>query len=199
MDNLQLSINHHYLYGNYVKEKTMKKTHRVLFFKPILNWILGHCYVLLLLILIGITYILLPFFKDSIVILFGNRNIVLSSFQENLISGLIVTAVPPLVTGIFYLIRRNSKNAGRIKRKVYNICTYIYTNVHIPKVLKNFISSVVNLFYFHGRKTIQAQQYVVNDILNSLNSTARSQKRVYWVKGNSYSGKTTTILNLLIA
>lgn len=198
MDNLQLSINHHYLYGNYVKENTMKKTHRVLFFKPILNWILGHCYVLLLLILIGITYILLPFFKDSIVILFGNRNIVLSSFQENLISGLIVTAVPPLVTGIFYLIRRNSKNAGRIKRKVYNICTYIYTNVHIPKVLKNFISSVVNLFYFHGRKTIQAQQYVVNDILNSLNSTARSQKRVYWVKGNSYSGKTTTILNLLI-
>lgn len=176
----------------------MRKKHRVLFFKPILNWILGHYHTLLLLISIGIAFILFPLFKNNIIIFFNDRNIVLSSFQENIFSGLIVTAFSSLLTGICYLIRRNSKNARWIKRKTYNICTYIYKNVHIPKALKNFISYMVNLFYFHNRETIQTQQYVVNDILNSLSNTISSQKRVYWVKGSSYSGKTTTILNLLI-
>lgn len=176
----------------------MKKKQRVLFFRPILNWILSHCYTILLLVLIGITFVLLVLFKNNIVVFLNGRNIVLSTLQENVLSGLIVTAIPSLITGICYLIRKNSKNARWIKRKTYNICTYIYKNVHIPRTLKNFISDMVNLFYFHNRETIQAQQYVVNDILDSLNNTTLSQKRVYWVKGNSYSGKTTTILNLLI-
>lgn len=176
----------------------MKRKHRVLFFKPVLNWILGHCYTILLLVLIGITFVLLPLFKDNIVVLLDGRNIVLSTFQENVLSGLIVTAIPSLITGICYIIRKNSKNARWIKRKTYNICTYIYKNAHIPRALKNFISDMVNLFYFHNRETIQTQQYVVNDILDSLSNSTLLQKRVYWVKGNSYSGKTTTILNLLI-
>lgn len=176
----------------------MKKKHRVLFFKPILNWILGHCYTLLLFVLIGIIFVLLPLLKNYIVVFLNGHNIILSSLQENILSGLIVTAIPSLLTGIFYLIRRNSKNARWIKRKMYNMCTYIYTYMHIPKVLKNFISNMVNLFYFHNRETIHTQQYVVDDILNSLSNTALFQKRVYWVKGSPYSGKTTTILNLLI-
>lgn len=176
----------------------MRKKHRVLFFKPILNWILGHCYTILLLVLVGVAFVLLPLFKNYIVFFFNVRNIVLSTFQENVLSGLIVTTIPSLITGVCYLIRKNSKNAKWIKRKMYNICTYIYKNVHIPRTLKIFISDMVNLFYFHNRETIQSQQYVVNDILDSLCNTTLPQKRVYWVKGNSYSGKTTTILNLLI-
>lgn len=176
----------------------MRKKNRVLFFKPIIDWILGHCYTLLLFTLIGITFVLLPIFKNNIIFLLNGNNIILSSFQEDILSGLIVTAIPSLLTGICYLIRRNSKNARWIKRKTYNICTYIYKNIHIPRVLKNCISNIVNLFYFHNRETIQTQQSVVNDILNSLSNTTMSQKRVYWIEGSSYSGKTTTILNLLI-
>lgn len=170
----------------------------MLFFKPILNWILGHCYTILLLVLIGVTFALLSLFKNNIVVFFYGRNIVLSTFQENVLSGLVVTVIPSLITGIYYLIRKNSKNTRWIKRKTYNICTYVYKNVYIPRKFKNFISSMVNLFYFHNRETIQTQQHVVNNILDSLSNTTLLQKRIYWLKGNSYSGKTTTVLNLLI-
>lgn len=176
----------------------MKKKHRVLFFKPALNWILGHCYTILLLVLIGVALILFLFFKNRIVNFLNGHNIVLSTLQENVLSGLIVFVVSLLIGGVGHFIRKNSKNARWIKRKTYNVCTYIYKNIHIPTVLKNFISNMVNLFYFHNRETIQAQQNVVNNILDSLSNTELPQKKVYWVKGNSYSGKTTTVLNLLI-
>ena len=116
----------------------MKKKHRVLFFKPILNWILGHCYTILLLVLIGVTFALLSLFKNNIVVFFYGRNIVLSTFQENVLSGLVVTVIPSLITGIYYLIRKNSKNTRWIKRKTYNICTYVYKNVYIPRKFKNY-------------------------------------------------------------
>lgn len=176
----------------------MKKKHRVLFFKPTLNWILGHCYTILLLALIGVALVLLSFLKNRIIIFLNGHNIVLSAFQEKVLLGLIEAGVPLLIGGIGHFIRKNAKNARWIKRKTYNVCTYIYKNIHIPTVLKNFISNIVNLFYFHNRETIQAQQYVVNDILDSLCNTGLPQKKIYWVKGNSYSGKTTTVLNLLI-
>lgn len=176
----------------------MRKKHRVLFFKPILNWILGHCYTVLLIVLIGITFLLFPFFKNLIWGLLNKYKITLSSFQEDILSGLIVTVIPSLLTGFCFLLKGNSKNSKWIKRKFYNICTYLYKNVHIPKVLKNLISNIVNIFYFHNRELIQTQQYVVDDILNSLNTITISNKHIYWIKGTSYSGKTMTILNLLI-
>lgn len=176
----------------------MKKKHRVLFFKPILNWILGHSYTVLLFFLIGITFILFSVFKYNIIIFLTNHKIILSSLEEDILSGLIVTVIPSLLTGICFLIRRNSIKSGGIKRKIYNICAYLYRSVHIPKVFKNMIFNAVNLFYFHNRELIQSQQYVVDNILNSLNNTTLPQQRIYWIKGNSYSGKTTTILNLLI-
>lgn len=176
----------------------MRKKHRVLYFKPIINWILGHCYMLLLIVLIGIALLLHPFFQNHIEIYLSNNQIVLSSLQENILSGLIVTVIPTLLTGLIYLAKRNSKNSGWIKRKLYNICTYLYKNVHIPKIIKDLISDVVNLFYFHNRELIYKQQSVVDGILDSLNNTTISRKRIYWIKGSTYSGKTTTILNLLI-
>nr|WP_318702828.1 hypothetical protein [uncultured Acetatifactor sp.] len=176
----------------------MKKKHRVLFFKPVLNWILGHFYTVLILIFVGITLLLLPLFKSYIVNLLTVYCITLSPFQENILSGLIVAIIPSILTGICFLLKKNSSDARWIKRKLYNACTYLYKNLHAPRVLKNTISYLVNLFYFHNRKLIKTQQYIVNDILNSLNSTTSSQNRVYWIQGSSYSGKTTTILNLLI-
>ncbi|HBI62639.1 MAG TPA: hypothetical protein DDY31_15755, partial [Lachnospiraceae bacterium] len=149
----------------------MKKKHRVLFFKPALNWILGHCYTILLLVLIGVALILFLFFKNRIVNFLNGHNIVLSTLQENVLSGLIVFVVSLLIGGVGHFIRKNSKNARWIKRKTYNVCTYIYKNIHIPTVLKNFISNMVNLFYCHNRETIQAQQNVVNNILDSLSNT----------------------------
>ncbi len=176
----------------------MKKKHQVLFFKPLLNWILGHCYTVLLIALIGVTFLLLPFLKNHIMSFLTNHKINLSSFQENILSGLIVAVIPSLLTGICFLIKGNFKNSRRIKRKLYNTCAFLYRNMHVPQVLKKIISYLVNLFYFHNRELIQPQQYVVDDILSSLNNMAPSQKQVYWIQGSSYSGKTTTILNLLI-
>lgn len=176
----------------------MKKKHRVLFFKPILNWILGHCYTILLIILIGIAFLTFPLLKNLIFVLLKKYKITLSSFQEDILSGLIVTIIPSLLTSVCFLVKGNSKNSRWIKRNFYNICTYLYKNIHIPKVLKNLISNIVNIFYFHDRALIQTQQYVVDDILNSLNTITISNKHVYWIKGTSYSGKTMTVLNLLI-
>ena len=112
----------------------MRKKHRVLFFKPILNWILGHCYTVLLIVLIGITFLLFPFFKNLIWGLLNKYKITLSSFQEDILSGLIVTVIPSLLTGFCFLLKGNSKNSKWIKRKFYNICTYLYKNVHIPQL-----------------------------------------------------------------
>ena len=124
--------------------------------------------------------------------------ICLSSFQEAVLSGLIVTGVSALLTWIFYLIKGNLKEAQWIKRNVYNKCRFLYKNVHIPNIARRIIAYLVNLFYFHNRELIHKQQCIVENILNDLNNTLFSPPKVYWIQGSSYSGKTTTVLNLLI-
>ena len=176
----------------------MKKKNRVLFFKPILNWILGNSYIVLLLIFIGLAVIFLPVIKKYAIMFLCNYKITLSSFQENILSGLIVTAIPSLLTAVCYLIKNSHGNSRRIKRKIYNTGSFLYRDPHVPTTIKKIISYLVNLFYFHNRELIESQQYVIDNILESLTYTGPTKKRIYWIEGSSYSGKTTTILNLLI-
>ena len=176
----------------------MRKRNKVLYFKPILNWILEHCYSILMIILIEILAFLLNFFKKDIIFIFKSCNIHLSSLQENVFSTLVATGISGGITGGLFLIRNNSKCSKQIKRKIYNRCVGLYKNIHIPKLFKRLISYLVNLFYFYNREPIQQQQYIVDEILNSLNTSTSNSKRLYWIQGSPYSGKTTTILNLLI-
>lgn len=176
----------------------MKKKNRVLFFKPLFNWILGHSYIVLLLIFIVLAIIFLPFLKKYAMLFLCNYKITLSPFQENILSGLIVTAIPSSLTVICYLIKSTHGNSRRIKRKMYNIGSFLYRDPHVPTIIKKVISYLVNLFYFHNRELIESQQYVIDNILESLTYNISTKKRIYWIEGSSYSGKTTTILNLLI-
>ena len=176
----------------------MKRKNRVLFFKPLFNWILGHSYIVLLLIFIALAITFHPVIKKYAMLFLHNYKITLSPFQENILSGLIVTAIPSLLTTICYLIKSSHGNSRRIKRKMYNTGSFLYRNPHVPTIIKKVISYLVNLFYFHNRELIESQQYVIDNILESLTYNTHTKKRIYWIEGGSYSGKTTTILNLLI-
>lgn len=65
-----------------------------------------------------------------------NYKITLSPFQENILSGLIVTAIPSSLTVICYLIKSTHGNSRRIKRKMYNIGSFLYRDPHVPTIIK---------------------------------------------------------------
>lgn len=176
----------------------MRRKHRVLFFKPILNWILGHLYLIILFILIIVVLLLSPILKNYIINFLSNHKITLPSFVQDILTELIVASISLCLTGIFYLVKGNFKKSKLIKRNLYNTCMYLYKNICIPKILKKIIAYLVNLFYFYNRELIQKQQYIVDDILNSLDNPPTLFRKVYWIQGSPYSGKTTTVLNLLI-
>ena len=175
----------------------MKRKHLVRYFKPILNWILGRIYIFLLLALIGVIVYALSFSKPLIELL-KNEDNTLSGLQENVLAGLIVALASALAAGILKFAKKILASTRKIKRKLYNLCCSLHKGKYTPRVLKKIISYFVNLFYFHNRELIKPQQEIVDNILTSLDNNSFHSKSVYWILGNSYSGKTTTVLNLLL-
>lgn len=176
----------------------MNKRNKVLFFKPLLNWLLGHCYIVFLVVLTGIISFILIFEKNDVLTFITSHNFKLSQLQENLLATFIASGLSTILTVILLIIKKNFKGSRQIKRKLYNACNCLYKNKNVPKIIKKLISYSVNLFYFYNRELIHQQQYVVDDILNSLNDVRNSSKNIYWIQGSPYSGKTITILNLFI-
>ena len=176
----------------------MKERNKVFFFKPLLNWLLGHCYIVCLVVLTVVLSFIFILFKKDILTLSTSYNLKLSPLQENIMATIIASGISTILTVIFSIIKRNFKGSRQVKRKMYNVCCWLYKNKNAPKIVKDLISYSVNLFYFYDREPLCEQQNVVDDILNSLNDMNNSTKKIYWIQGSPYSGKTITILNLFI-
>ena len=56
----------------------MNKRNKVLFFKPLLNWLLGHCYIVFLVVLTGIISFILIFEKNDVLTFITSHNFLLS-------------------------------------------------------------------------------------------------------------------------
>lgn len=176
----------------------MKKKYRILFFKPLLNWLFVHYNVVTFILLTALTKLIFPLFKEDATTFLANRGLIQSSAEKYAFTTGVFIAIPVLGTLLLNILQKRSKTSVRIKRKLYNIGAVFYHGLRTPLIIKKTISKAVNLFYFHDRRIIQKQQGVVDDILTSMNTTDSSRRKVFWIQGSSYSGKTTTVFNLLI-
>ena len=115
----------------------MNKRNKVLFFKPLLNWLLGHCYIVFLVVLTGIISFILIFEKNDVLTFITSHNFKLSQLQENLLATFIASGLSTILTVILLIIKKNFKGSRQIKRKLYNACNCLYKNKNVPKIIKN--------------------------------------------------------------
>lgn len=186
-----------------IEEIHMKIKNFVRYFRPILNWMLEHIY----LIVISVTVIIIT--AMAIIcwrvchIDLSNIGVTLQTVfmkieQSNIITELLLLIIPAVFACMHVKLKHHPTTSRRLKRVLYNKSYRLYENSQTPKKLKNMIAYFVNLFYFHKKAVIKEQQAAVDGILSSMLTNSEENNRIYWIVGNSYSGKTTTALNLLV-
>lgn len=178
----------------------MKKKNLVRYFRPVLNWILEHIYLIITIVVLIIVYLNKKYINLNNIwndICTKLQNMESSEIATEVFTGVVITILTAFLTFVWKKVKSNLVISYYLKRSLYNKGHRLYENRKTPKSMKNIISYFVNLFYFHKKTVIKEQQEAIDDILSSMNNDLNNRNKIYWIVGNSYSGKTTTVLNLL--
>lgn len=165
---------------------------KVKFFRKHLDFIFSNIsWIIAILILVTLVY-----FRSDIksIVLFVFDG--LSQIQNDIITGLIIaflSAVPCFIE-------------TRLKQ-IHSYILYIKSSLYIT-LLNNYeekksgfshfiVPRLIKLFYSYKRLVFNEQQQITNQILDTLLYPSHDRKNVFWIIGDTYSGKTSSVLNLL--
>lgn len=176
------------------------KKNKVLFFKPLINFIFNHARTILWFIILAISILSFPWIYDNVKNFFQAHKISISNFQEELITAILSVALPIFYTFLLGLHKRWSKWIINLKRFLYCRMFWLVQSESTPFCIKKLLGMFIRVFYYQKREIINEQQNIIDKILNDLNGglSEKNTERIFWVQGSPYSGKTTTILNLFI-
>lgn len=173
---------------------------KVVFFKRIVDFFFRHTKLIFGIIAIAIAFTLFPMIRAKIQILCVDNQMTLSTFLQDIISGAIVTLIPMIYALIAHIFKQWNHVVSFVKRMLYRNCLRMVHSEHMPRIVQKIASTIIHVFYFQERELLFTQQRIVNQILETLNTSydSPSGSLVFWIQGSPYSGKTTTILNLLV-
>jgi len=177
----------------------MKKS-KVVYFKSTINFVLNHSRVIIGLIILAVSIILSPRIYAKVRYICISNNITISVFYQQVITTAISAIIPIIYAGITQIYKNWSHNIKAFKRIIYRRCLKYSKSEKIWWPLKKISMLLIHVFYYQKRAPLDQQQLIVNEILNELNlhPVIESNKRVFWIQGSPYSGKTTAVLNLFI-
>lgn len=129
-----------------------------------------------------------------------SNNIAISVFYQQLITAVISAIIPIIYAWITRIYKNWNRNIKACKRTLYKYCLKLSKSENAWWLLKKIATLIIHVFYYQKRAPLGQQQLIVNGILDELNlhPAMESNKRVFWIQGSPYSGKTTTVLNLFI-
>lgn len=176
------------------------KKHKVIYFKSIINFMMNHAKGILGIIIITITIIVSPKIYAIINYICISNEINISNFYQQLITAVISSIIPIIYAGLTRIYKNWNRNIKACKRIIYRNCLKLLKSEKTGSILKKISKLIIHVFYYQKRVPISIQQGIVNDILNKLNthSAIEADKRVFWIQGSPYSGKTTTVFNLFV-
>lgn len=176
------------------------KKNKVVYFKSTINFILNHSKAVIGLIILAISIIVSPRIYAMVRYICKSNNIAISEFYQQLITAVISAIIPIIYAWITQIYKNWSRNIKAFKRVLYRRCLKFSKSENAWWPLKKISMLIIHVFYYQKRAPLDQQQLIVNEILDGLNlhPAMESNKRVFWIQGSPYSGKTTTVLNLFI-
>lgn len=170
---------------------------RVLYFKEKLDFLLTHINWLLYAVVILVASLLWLPFKQLVSNLSLHFQTQPSQLEQDVIAGILATILPSGMVWIVKRLKGGKALASRAKAWLYRLLSQIYYD-NEGKVFAKPIPRIIHIFYRRKSFLIPSQEQVTKDLLEYIMRPDEAGPRIAWIIGPSYSGKTTTILNVLI-
>lgn len=165
---------------------------KVKFFKRFIDFLMSHLFIIIGFIVFIVLYSHKRYFLSIIIKLFGD----ISAYNSDLISSLASTLIAASISLLLSKIECLKKLIPHIKSNVYIILLSWYEKNN-NRFLHWIIPKFIKLFYSYERFTLAKQQQITDNILDILMRTPDPErKKVFWIIGDAYSGKTSAVLNL---
>lgn len=165
---------------------------RVKFFKKYIDPIMSHLHIIAGIVVFLLLYNHKAYLLSVTAKLFGNILVYNSDLITNLVSAFIGAMVSIIVSKIKY---------------IRSLIPYMKSGIYITLMNQYekkgigfwhwIIPKFIKLFYSYERITLDEQQQITDQILDTLSRKTNSNKKnIFWIIGDAYSGKTSAVLNL---
>ncbi len=150
--------------------------------------------------IIGISLIASPQIYSIVKYICKSNDIAISDFCQQFIAAVISAIIPIVYAWTVQIYKKWNRNVKACKRVLYRRCLKLSKSENAKWFLKKISTLIIHVFYYQKRAPLGQQQLIVNGILDELNlhPAIESNKRIFWIQGSPYSGKTTTVLNLFV-
>lgn len=176
------------------------RKNRVVYFKSTINFIIDHSKAIMGFVILAISIIVSPQIYALVKRFCRSNNIIISDFYQQLITAVISSIIPIIYAWITQIYKNWNQNIKACKRILYRNCLKLSKSENTSWFLRKLSLLIIHVFYYQKRAPLDQQQLIVNEILDGLNihPAMESNKRIFWIQGSPYSGKTTTVLNLFV-
>ena len=179
--------------GKWLTKKGLRMDKKVRFFKKQFDYILSHSFWVLGVIIFGVLY----YYRENIEIIITKCFEDISEINNDIIIGLAISAISGVVSFIISKFKLCKHVIPHIKSMLYIHLSNVYEKKQ-NGLSHYIIPQIIKLFYSYERVVFTEQQTITSQILEILSKEIGSGKKiVFWIIGDTFSGKTSAVLNLL--
>ena len=168
-----------------------------MYFRKKLDFILTHLNWFFYLVFVILSIILWVPFRAVISGFITSLSYEVSDFLLNVIAGILTTVLTGGATWLFSKLRFGKRWALIIKVKIYRHLLNKY-ELHKGRLHQFIIPNIIRIFHRNKVFIVPEQRIIVQTLLDFLMNYKNHDQKIFWITGEAYSGKTTTILFLLI-